>query len=418
MAADGISRRDFARLAAAGLMGAPASGWLGTLAAHAGDAAKAGVKHKKCILLYMSGGPSHVDTFDPKPGNGEFKAISTAVPGVQISEHLPRLAKQMGDMALVRGMSTSEGSHARARYYIHTGYREGVGGVTYPTLGSIVSATIGEKKPELPNFVAIGAGGLGPGFLGPVHAPLHVGDPAKGVENLNPAGGFSELDRRMGLLDEMEAGFVERKRNTAAVAHRATYQAAFNLIHSAKAKAFDIGQEPASVRSAYGSSKFGEGCLMARRLVQIGVPFVEVDLNGWDTHKDNFNRVRKLSETLDQGMSALLADLKTHGLLDETLVIWMGDFGRSPDVKNGGRGHYPKAWTTILAGAGLKTGQAISRTDRHGAEVEGRRISVVDFMGTVCKALQIDYTKNFHTTSGRPVRVVDKNERVVSELFG
>jgi uncharacterized protein (DUF1501 family) len=158
--------------------------------------------------------------------------------------------------------------------------------------------------------------------------------------------------------------------------------------------------------------------LLARRLVEVGVPFIEIDLDGWDTHKDNFPRVKNLSAELDQGMSALLADLKSKGMLDSTLIVWMGDFGRTPDIKGTGRGHWPKAWTTLLAGAGLKTGQVIGRTDRNGATVEDRPVAANDFLATICKALGIDYTQDFHTRSGRPLRIVMKNEKPINELFG
>ncbi|HVJ83389.1 MAG TPA: DUF1501 domain-containing protein [Planctomycetia bacterium] len=350
---DRLTRRDWNRLAGAGLLGVGASGWFDSLAARAAEQGSAG-RRKACILLYMNGGPSHVDTFDIKPKVSEFKAIPTAIGGVQFSEHLPKLAKSASDLVVVRGMSTSEGSHARARYYVHTGFREGVGGVVHPTLGSIASAMIGPKKPELPNFVCVAANGLGPGYLGPTHAPLFVTNPDKGVENLKADDGLAAFDRRASLLDEMEKGFLDRKRAPAAEAHRAAYQAAISLMHSEKAKAFDIGAESESTRSQYGSGKFAQGCLLARRLVEFGVPFVEVDMGGWDTHKDNFNRVKRMSLEVDAAMSALVADLKTRGMLDDTLVVWMGDFGRTPDVKGGGRGHYPRAWTSVLAGGGLR----------------------------------------------------------------
>lgn len=410
-----LNRREWARCSALGMLSVPASGLLGQLAAYAAQqSAKA---KKKCILLYMDGGPSHIDTFDPKPGNGEFKAIATAIAGVRFAEHLPRLAKLAGDLAILRGMSTAEGSHARAKYYMHTGYRLGAGGVEHPSLGAIVSATLGDAKPELPNFVSVGGKGYGAGYLGPSHSPLMVRDAAKGVEDLRPESGLSAFDARFGVLETLERDFIGRKRSAAAQAHLATYQSAARLIHASKAKAFELDAEPAVVRQAYGTDPFGNGCLLARRLVETGVPFVEVDLGGWDTHKDNFGRVKKLSERLDQGMGALLTDLKTRGLLNETLVIWMGDFGRTPRINNGGRGHYPRAWTTLLAGAGIKTGQVVGRTDSDGAEVEQRPVNVADFMATICKALEIDTTKEFQTRAGRPMRIVDKGANVVSQLW-
>jgi uncharacterized protein (DUF1501 family) len=416
----GFSRRDLLRYSAAGLFAGFATGWFPQLAACAAEAAHSGAKHKSCILLYMTGGASHIDTFDPKPGNGEFHAIPTAVPGIQVCEHLPRLARQMRDIAVIRSMSTSEGSHARAKYLIHTGYREGVGGVVHPTLGSIVSAKLGEPEPEVTNFVRVTLGkygNLGSGYLGPANAPLNVEDPTRGVDNIKSADPLAEFDRKAALLDELDQSFIERNQALAAVAHREVYQSAVRLMHSPKVKAFDLTAEQPSLRTAYGTSRFAQACLLARRLVEVGVPFIEIDLDGWDTHKDNFPRVKNLSAELDQGMSALLADLKSKGMLNSTLVVWMGDFGRTPDIKGTGRGHWPRAWTTLLAGAGLRTGQVIGRTDRDGAAVEERPVAANDFLATICKALGIDYTQDFHTRSGRPMRIVMKGEKLIDELF-
>jgi hypothetical protein len=419
-----LSRRDLLRLSAAGVLSAPAWGFLPTLAAHAAEAVKAGGKHKSCILLYMSGGASHIDTFDPKPGNGEFRPIATAVSGIHVSEHLPKLAMLMKDISVIRSMRTTEGSHARARYLVHTGYREGPAGLVHPTLGAVASATLGQPGAELPNFISIATAGkgrtqlLGAGYLGPAHAPLLVEDPSRGVENLRPVDSLSAFGRRAELLDEMDERFAERKQVAAARAHREAYRSAARLMRSEKARAFDLSQEPASVRKSYGSGRFSEGCLLARRLIEVGVPFVEVDLGGWDTHRDNFPRVKNLSAILDQGMSALLADLKSRSLLEHTLVVWMGDFGRTPQIKGNGRGHWPQGWTTLLCGAGLKTGQVTGRTDRNGGRVEERPVAINDFLATICKALGIDYRKEFTTRLGRPLRVVDKGEKVIAELFG
>ncbi len=369
----------------------------------------------------MFGGPSHIDTFDPKPENptSEFKPIATSVPGIQVCEHLPEVAAQMQNLAILRGMSTSEGSHGRARYYMHTGYREGVGGVIHPSLGAITSRCLGRPEDELPNFISLGGQSFGAGYVGPLHAPIEIADPARGVENMQPAdNSLPEFDKRAGLLDELERGFVERVRAPLAIAHRATYQRAARLMHSSKAKALDISLEPDALRDAYGRTQFGESCLLARRLVEHGVSFVEVTLANWDTHRENAAGVRSLCNTLDPAMATLLTDLKERGLLDTTLVIWMGEFGRTPHVgKQGGRDHYPQAWTSVLAGGGIQPGQVIGRTDKKGGAVEDGKVGAVDFMATVCKLMNIDYTQNFDTPTGRPMRIVDKDERVVKALF-
>jgi hypothetical protein len=418
---EGLSRRDLLRLAAIGGMTAPASGWFNSLAARAADQSSGSKpKHKSCILLFMTGGPSHVDTFDPKPGNrtSGFKPIATAVPGVQVCDNLSKTAKMMKDMVLLHGMSTSEGSHGRARYYMHTGYREGVGGVVHPSLGAIASSFLGKSDDDLPNFFTIGGQSFGAGYAGPFHAPVEIANPDRGIENLKPIDSLPALDKRTSLLLELEKGFVDRVQNNGAEAHKATYERTAKLMHSEKAKAFDIGQESAATRDAYGRTKFGEGCLLARRLVESGVAFVEVVLNGWDTHRDNDKRIKTLTGELDPAMAALIDDLKQRSMLNDTLVIWMGDFGRTPHIgKQGGRDHYPRAWTSVLAGGGIKTGQAIGRTDREGATVEAGQVNAVDFMATVCKALGINYDKHLYAGGNRPMRIVDKGEKPVKELF-
>jgi hypothetical protein len=415
-----LSRRDFLRLSAAGVATTSLSGWLPVLAARA---AETGVKHKACILLWMEGGPSHKDTFDMKPGTangGEFKPIPTSVPGIQVSEHLPKFARQMQHAAIVRGMSTTEGAHERARVYMHTGYKPGVGGLVYPSMGAIVSSELGREDAALPNFVAIGRG-YGAGFLGPHHQPLIVTDAAKGVENLKPLVDVKEFGDRIGLLEEMEKGFLRDYKASAGVDHRTTYERAVKLMRSKEAKAFDLDQEPASARQAYGGTKFGDGCLLARRLVEAGIPFVEVTLGGWDTHQDNFDRVKNLSAQVDPAMSTLVKELEERGLLDSTLVIWMGEFGRTPKINargaKPGRDHYPRAWSTVLAGGGIKGGRVVGKTDAEGAAVVERPVSAVDFMATVCQALGIDYTKQNQTPIGRPVRIADKGAQPIKELF-
>jgi len=417
----GLSRRDAMKLAAAGVTGMCMSGWMKVLAKHA---AANPAKHKACILLWMEGGASHKDTFDMKPGTkdgGEFKPIPTSVPGIQISEHFPKFAKLMDHAAILRGMSTGEGAHGRARYFMHTGYREGQGGLTYPSIGSIVSAELGRPEFPLPNFVTIGNRSYGAGFLGPRHQPLIVQDAARGVENLKALVENKQFDNRIGLLQEMESAFFKDYQAGTSFDHKTTYDRAVTLMKSAESKAFDLSQEPSESRKPYGDHKFGEGCLLARRLVETGVPFVEVTLGGWDTHQDNFNRVKNLSSIVDPAMSALVNDLKQRGLLDSTLVVWMGDFGRTPKMNqrgpNVGRDHYPKAWSTVMVGGGIKGGQVVGKTDAEGATVIERPISGIDFLSTVCKVLGVDYTKQNNSPIGRPIRVVDKGAKPITELF-
>lgn len=419
------SRRQFLQLSAAGALGATASGWLNVLASHAAETGSAPAgKAKACILLWMDGGPSHKDTWDLKPdskGAGEFKPIKTSAPGIQISEHLPRIAKLMHLGALVRSMSTAEGAHPRAKYNLHTGYREGQGGVRYPSLGSIVSSELGKTDFPAPNFVSIGGRSFGSGFLGPKHQPLTVGDPNRGVEDLRGLANGRQFDNRVGLLQEMEKAFHGEYQNDSINDHKTTYERAVRLMQAKESKAFDLSSESASVKATYGTNPFGQGCLMARRLVEVGVPFVEVSLGGWDTHQDNFTRVKANSEKLDAGFASLVSDLKDRGLLDSTLVICMGEFGRTPNINargdKPGRDHYPKAWSLAMMGAGLKGGTVYGKTDKEGASVEEDKANAIDFMATVCELLGIDGAKENETATGRPIRIVDKTGKPMKGII-
>jgi hypothetical protein len=417
------TRRNFVKASLAGMAGLSLPGLL----RHRAEAARAGRrsgKGKSVILLWMAGGPSHKDTFDLKPGTanaGTFEPIDTSVPGIQISEHFPQFAKLMQHAAILRSMSTAEGAHARASYNVHTGYREGQGGVVYPSLGSIVSKELPREHLALPNFVSVGNRTYGSGFLGTRYQPLMVTDARRGVENLRPLVSGSAFDARVDLLEQMEKAFQRDYKATAGDAHRTTYRRAVELMKSKEAKAFDISQEKAATLRAYGSGRFAEGCVLARRLVETGVSFVEVTLGGWDTHQNNFARVKALSEQADPAMSALVRDLEERGLLDSTLVIWMGEFGRTPRINRRGaqpgRDHYPRAWSAVLAGGGIKGGQVIGKTDKEGATVTERPISAIDFMATVCSVLGINYNKQNITPNNRPVRIVDKGAKPVKELL-
>jgi hypothetical protein len=418
---DTITRREVLKASAMGLLGASCSGWLNLLAARAAQTQQ---KTKSCIVLWMDGGPSHKDTFDLRPGTdqgGPFKTIQTATPGIEISEHFPQFARLTQHAAIIRSMSTGEGAHGRAKYNLHTGYREGVGGLIYPALGSIVAKEIGNPEAALPNYVAVGNRSYGAGFLGAHYQPLVVNDPARGVENLRAGVASGQFDNRVTLLEELEQGFHRTHHSTLDAAHRTTLQRAVTLMRDQGIKAFDIAQEPDSARSPYGNSKFGEGCLMARRLIEAGVSFVEVNLGGWDTHQNNFERVRQLSGQVDPAMSALVRDLKDRGLLDSTLVIWMGDFGRTPKINargaQPGRDHYPRAWSSVMIGGGIKGGQVIGKTDAEAATVVERPVNTLDFMATVCRILGIDHDKQNHANNGRPIRIVDRGANPITQLL-
>jgi hypothetical protein len=413
------TRRDFLKLSAAGVFGPALSGWLPVLA----GAAETRKPAKSCILLWMDGGPSHKDTFDLKPdgkGAGEFKPIKTAASGVEISEHLPKIAGVMNHGVIVRSMTTPEGAHARAKYYMHTGYREGQGGVTYPSIGAITSKELGSADGAMPNYVAINSRSFGSGFLGPKHQPLLITDPNRGVQDLKTLVSSNQFDNRVGLLEKMEQAFHREYGADSINDHKTTYERAVRLMHSKEAKAFELSDEPAASAAKYGSGNFAQGVLMARRLIEVGVPFVEVNLGGWDTHQDNFKRVKNLSSQIDTPLAALVNDLKERGRLDSTLIVWMGEFGRTPNINtrgaNPGRDHYPRAWSLAMFGGGIKGGAVIGKTDKDGASVVDRPTTAQDFLATVCELLGIDYTKKNETANGRPVSIVEKAKPFTSMI--
>lgn len=439
-----ISRRDWLRLSACGAFGVSLSRWLPVLAE---EASRHASRKRACILLWMTGGPSQLDTFDPKPGQangGPFRAIDTSVPGISISEHLPKLAAQIDHCALVRSMTTKEGDHARATHLLRTGYLP-QGPVRYPTLGSVWSKELAAPESDLPNFVSIAPYRLfspaayGPGFLGPQHAPLVVGDGVAGrgnddydralrLKNLETAAGVTleQADSRLAMLAELETDFAARRPGVSTSSHRAAYVQAVRMMRSSAVQAFDLSNEPDALRDAYGRNQFGQGCLLARRLVERGVPFVEVSLNGangasgfgWDTHQDNFEGVQKLCAVLDPGWATLLEDLKARGLIDTTLVLWMGEFGRTPHINaNKGRDHFPVAWSTVLCGGGIRGGQVVGKTSDDGMSVADRPVQVGDLLATACLALGIDPMAQNASNVGRPIRIADPNAKPIEEIL-
>ncbi len=439
-----FGRRTFLASAAASTS---LGGWLARMAAAAPD----GPRPKSCILLWMAGGPSHIDTFDPKPEaheniRGEFKAIETSVSGIRISEHFPRFAKLMQHAAILRGMSTLESDHKLATYHLHTGYQNRAGAVSFPSLGAIVARELGKRDVALPNFVTVGRGpqdALTSGFLGPDHQPLAVNDPIRGLDFVQPTAAPSQFSRQLALLGELEDSFRDTYHNASGEMHRSSIDRAVRLMNSQQKQAFDLSREPQDLRDAYSppihiesrsvkgnmtgggerAGSFGQGCLMARRLVEAGVPFVEVVMGdgvGWDTHRDNFPRTQALSLECDAAMASLITDLKSRGLLETTLVVWMGEFGRTPQCTGGGRNHWSRAWSSVLIGGGIKGGQVVGKTDHDGASVVDRPVSVPDFLGTICTILGIDYKRKNHPPGvDRPIPIVDtsKSVKVLTELL-
>lgn len=416
-----LKRRDLLRLSAAGLLSGVTVPWFESVV-------RAGIKRprgKSCILLWMDGGPSQQHTFDPKT-NGEFPPHPTSVPGIHIVEHLPQLAQSMDDLAIVRSMTTEINGHYDAKYFLHTGYKRTTA-FEHPAIGCIASSEIGLPDDDMPAFVTVDAGydradggrlyRSVPAYLGPNHAPLAVNDPKEGLENLAPTG--DGIAARLQLLAGSEQRFAQKYTLPAVGAKQAAFSRAVRLMQSKRSKAFHLDEEPDSLRDAYGRHKFGQSCLLARRLVESGVSFVEVVHRGWDDHNGAAKPIAARAPWMDAGMATLIRDLKVRGMLDDTLVVWMGEFGRTP---GNGNGHFCKAWSTLWAGGGIQAGQVVGKTSEApknpGSEVVDRPVTAPDFIATLCLALGIDTHKEFLAPGLRPMPLADKIAKPVQELLG
>ncbi len=415
------SRRSFlaATAAAAGMFN-----FRRTMALQAEELRKEG---RSLIVLWMQGGPSQLETFDPKPGTengGPTEAIPTAVPGIRIANGWEKTAAMMKEIAVIRSMTNKEGQHDRATYQLHTGYIPS-GSVKHPSFGACLAKEIAPSDHELPSVVTIGDGranmpnsGSSGGFLGVDYEPFHVSNPGNPPENVTTNGNDTKrFQRRLGLLGTLEDEFAARGGDVVVKNHRRIYDKSSKLVLSPEIKAFDFAGESKETQNLYGDSSFGKGCLLARRLVESGVTFVEVRMNGWDTHQENFDAVKRNAGTVDPALAGLIADLKQRGQIDKTLVVWMGEFGRTPKINpRTGRDHYPRCFNALVAGGGVKGGQVIGASSKDGMAVENRPVTVPDFFSSVCHALKIDPAKENMSPIGRPLKIVDGGE-VVQELF-
>ena len=396
----------------------PAINFTDSILANAADMKK---NTKSVILLWMGGGPSTIDLWDLKPDTptgGPFKPISTSADGIQICEHLPLLSKQMHHMSIVRSMSTREADHTRGRYYMHTGFVPNPS-IEHPSYGSVVSHELSKFVPELeiPAFVSVGGSSIGPGFLGMTYAPFVV-DSNGNIRDLNGSIDQNRVMERLQMLEAIEDNFISQKRGNIAIEHKKVVDKTVKLMTSQQMDAFKVSKEPQEIRDKYGNTGFGRGCLMARRLVETGVPFIEVDLGGWDNHSDIFPTLQnqKLPE-LDKSMSALIDDLNNRGLLDTTAIVWMGEFGRTPNINgNSGRDHWARSWSAVVGGAGFKRGVVVGETSQDGKEVVSESYSSEDLMASILKSVGISLEITFTSKNGRPMKIANSG-RVIKELF-
>ena len=379
---------------------------------------------KNVIYLFMAGGQSHIDTWDPKEGveaAASTKTIKTSADGVLLGHYLPRTAGQMHHATLIRSLTSTQGAHEQGDYFMHTSYTLR-GTVRHPSLGAWMNEFQGaDGHKTLPNFVYIGNGSRHPGagFLPAAQGPLFVNNPANGIKNAVRQEGLPEnrFAARLDLAGELDAEFRATFPHRNVKAYAEMYDHAITMMKSEDLKAFDLTQESADMRKTYGDEAFGQGCLLARRLVERGVRFVEVSLGGWDTHASHFVRMPLLCSPFDRALAALLGDLHTRGLLRETLVVVATEFGRTPDVNaNVGRDHHPKAFSALLAGGGVKGGFVHGQTDKEAREIVDGDVTIPDFNATIAHALGLPLDRVVFSPSKRPFTVADKGKPVL-EVF-
>jgi len=391
--------------------------------------------NKSLIILWMGGGPSHMDLWDLKPGEqtgGEFKPIKTSASGLEVSEVLPKVAQQMKNLSIVRSLVTNEGSHERGTVLMNTG-RQPSPVVQFPAMGAVASSQLTSKDLALPGFIGVGgtAQRIGPGFLGMMYAPFTVQSAGQPPANIKPPSnlGGSQLEtmerlrRRQRLFYSVEDHFAESvfphlrtpaEREAAgspAEAHEAIYKKGFDLTVSPLRTVFEVNREPAKVLEAYGGQRngFGMGCLLARKLIEQGVTCVEVDLGGWDNHTAVFNTLRtNLGPRLDQGMSALVKDLVDSGRWKNTVVLWMGEFGRTPRInQNAGRDHWARCWSVVVGGGAIQGGVGYGATSKDGMDVAENPCSIGDLFATVYKGLGLDPATKVRDNLGRPLEIAE-----------
>jgi hypothetical protein len=433
-----MSRRHFMRHMAGAAATLPAMNFISHVRANAAQVKK---NKKACILMWMGGGPPTIDLWDLKPGSrngGEFSPIDTAAPGVQISEHLPKTAQVFDKLSIVRSMSTREADHGRGRYFMHTGFVPNPT-VVHPTFGSVVSHELGTPRSEsgdleIPAFVSINAPSGSPGFMGTANAPFVV-DSNGNIRNADMGDlGRDRLGQRLRMLDVVETNFIRSNRGELAQDHKNIYTKAVNLMTSEQMKAFKVEEEDPATIAAYtnatpvggvagamgmGGNGFGRGLLMARRLVEAGVPFIEVGLGGWDLHNNVFQTLsQQRLPVLDAGISALVTDLTQRGMIDDVSLVWMGEFARTPRInQNVGRDHWAASWSVMVGGGGLNNGQAVGATDPDGLSCTTKTYLPGDIWATVAHAMGIPSTTVHTSKNGRPMKVANGGTPI-KELIG
>ena len=370
-------------------------------------------KCENVILFWNGGGMSHIDTWDPKPGRptqGEFEPINTSADGVQISEIFPTVAKQMHKAALIRSIAGTQGAHARAAYNLQTSFLPGP--VQHPGIGSVV-AHEKEKRGDLPSFITISGQARTASYLGQSCEAYYIANPGEPDPYLKfPAGvGVTRGNKRLEMLEKFNSRFNKGTSDSRLTSTSTSIDDAVRLMRSPALKAFELDRVPQNDLDRYGDTPFGRGALLAKRLVGEGVRFVQINRGGFDTHGDNFFRMREHGEVMDPALGSLIEDLSQTGMLEKTMVIMMSEFGRTPRINDGaGRDHWPKCFSCFMAGGGINGGTVIGSSDEDGGMPKDNPVAVADIHATICQALGIDATKEVYTRQGRPMTLVDEGE--------
>jgi hypothetical protein len=409
-----ITRRRMLKMFSASLLGMPVSGLLARAVPGMATA-------EHVILFWNDGGMSHLDTWDPKPGRkvqGEFQPIKTSVSGMEISEIFPQLAKQMHHAALIRSIAGTNGDHGRAQYELQTGFGQSPN-ILHPGLGSIV---VHEREPlgDLPAFVSISGQAARAGYLGQQCEAYFVGRPGEKDPYLAFPEGISHARgmQRLQILERMNARASGLSGANEMKASEIALKDAVALMESPALKAFELDEETPQTIERYGNSEFGRGALLARRLVEKGVRFVQVNRGGFDNHGNIFEAMRAHGAAMDPGIASLISDLKANGMLAKTLVVVLSEFGRTPRVNDAaGRDHWARCFSCMMAGGGIKGGSIIGSSDEDGMEPAERPVNVADLHATICHALGINIAKEIITAQGRPMRLVRKEASPIQELF-
>ena len=425
--ADEMTRRDFTATLAKSFLGVSALSGLSLPSARAAGAGASALRQiataKRVIYLYMTGGMSHLDTFDPKPGSevmGPTKAIRTSADGIQVSEYLPRLAKQAHHLAVINSMASTQGAHKQGNYFMHTSYTLR-SSIRHPAMGAWLLKFQGRHNSALPGSVMIGndSSHPGAGFFESKLSPLMLTSAETGLPNSRLREGVDEkaFSVQLEVASRLDTAFVEKYDQKNVRAYADMYDDALKLMKSRDLAAFDLSRESDATRERYGYDTFGQGCLLARRLAESGVRFIEVSYGSWDTHNANFVNVPDKAEVLDQGMSALLEDLERRGLLEDTLVVLATEFGRTPEINaNEGRDHHPQAFSCVLAGGGIRGGQIHGKSDERGAKVVENEVAVPDLNATIGYALGLPLDLVLYSPSKRPFTVASKGKPVLEVL--